>query len=166
MQHLRRFFGRWGCMYHHWDVSSLQRYRQGAWSIFFLQATHSPMQEVAKPNTVENFLKDLSSCVTAVTFLLIPVKIQTVQSHASGYKIMMIRVLQGISALHSSTQQTVPWVTHVFGDFGNLLGSMWLFHRQPVFHTTIAQQLRWIFCCCVSAYWCQLLFVISWSNES
>lgn len=78
------------------------------WSFFFLQATHSLMQEVAKPNTVENFFKDSSSCVTMVTFILMPVKIQTIQSHASGYKIMMIRVLEGISPLHSSTQLTVP----------------------------------------------------------
>lgn len=74
------------------------------WSIFFLQATHSLMQQVAKPNTVEKFFKDPSSCVNKVTFILMPVKIQTIQSHASWYKIMMIRVLQGISPLHSSTQ--------------------------------------------------------------
>lgn len=77
-------------------------------SIFFLQATHSLMQEVAKPSAVEVFFKDLSSCVTTVISILMPVKIQTIQSHASGYEIMMIRTPQGIFPLHSSTQRTVP----------------------------------------------------------
>lgn len=95
-------------------------------SIFLFQAIHSLMQEMVKPNTMEIFFKDLSSCVTTVTFISMPVEIQTIQSRASGYEVMMIRVLQGISPLHSSTQQTVPWVTDVFGDLGSLLGSVWL----------------------------------------
>lgn len=34
------------------------------WSIVFPQAAHSLMQEVAKSNTMEEFLKGLGNCVT------------------------------------------------------------------------------------------------------
>lgn len=78
------------------------------WSIVFPQGACSLMQEVAKSNTMEEFLKGLSNCVTTVTFIVMRVKIQTIRSHASGYKITMIRVLEGISPLHGSTQLTAP----------------------------------------------------------
>lgn len=90
------------------------------WSIIFLEAVCSLMQEIAKSNTMEEFLKGLSNCVARVTFLMMHVKIRKIQSHASGYQTMMIRVLEGISSLHG------PELLVYLGVSGNLLGSVWI----------------------------------------
>lgn len=114
------FFRGWGCV----CITEMATPCRGTGCdlVHLLPSSHTfPDAGGAKPNTVENIFKDPSSCVTTVTFILIPVKIQTIQSHASGYKIKMIRVLQGISPLQSHTQWTVPWVT----EFLETLGIYW-----------------------------------------
>lgn len=71
-----------------WEL--LTGLRAVIWSVVFLEAACSLMQEIAKSNTMEEFLKGLSNCVATVRFLIIRVKIQTIHSHASGYQTMMV----------------------------------------------------------------------------
>lgn len=52
---------------------------------------------------MEGFLKDLVICVTTVTFIGMCVQMEVIQSNTSGYKIAMIGVLGGISAMHGVT---------------------------------------------------------------
>lgn len=48
------------------------------WSVVFSQAARSLMQEFAKSDAMEEYLKGLCSCVTTVTFIVMHVKIQTI----------------------------------------------------------------------------------------
>lgn len=95
------------------------------WCIVFRQAACSLMQEVAKSNAMEEYLKGLGNCVTTVPFMVMCVKIQTIWSHASGYKITiwwgLWKEFLPCMAVHGWLG---PDLLMFLGGSGNLLGSL------------------------------------------